>query len=290
MSVKTERKAVKCLNISQNIQNIGKSSWPAYWILHSSSLCVTLAIFSSFCRHNAHPYLLTRRRPSSISFIVFLIYYYLWAMLCILGSISTVWIAIRAFSSKRRKWSDTLNGTRSATSRSSTDSWDIRQVMIATTDTADALTIANRLITTASRYSSASFFFRFFFFLFLFFFLRGVRRLRPFCWFTADLFAYRRAAIRCTLARQTCRCTPITTARTRPSSRKVSNVSAPPRTAPLPIAPLMASAQLISTAGGRLATTPSRTKPIWVTSLLIYSLNEFGWINPFALPCPKPFV
>ena len=140
------------------------------------------------------------------------------------GNISTVWIAIRVCLWRKRKWSVTSSGTRSGTSRCSTDSWGTRRATTATTATAAARTTASRRTTTASR----------------------------------------KYATRCTSARRTCRCTPITTEKTRPSSRKDSSGSAPPRTVKLPTAPSTDSAPPTSTAGGRLATTLSRTRPIWV--------------------------
>lgn len=67
------------------------------------------------------------------------------------GSISTVWTATRGYSWKRRRWSGTSSGTRSATSLCSTASCATRPWTTARTDSPTVNTTASRPTTTASR-------------------------------------------------------------------------------------------------------------------------------------------
>lgn len=91
-------------------------------------------------------------------------------------------------------------------------------------------------------------------------------------WMFLRLFCRRRtAATRSTSAHRMYRCTPTTTARIRPSSRRVSSDTAPPKTAPHRTAPSPDSAPRTSTAGAAPAITHSRTKPTWVPSSFSHS-------------------
>ena len=187
------------------------------------------------------------------------------------GSTSTVWTATRACSSRKRRWSGTSSGTRSATSRSSTDSCATRRWTTAATASADAPTTASKLTTTALRYAPApSLAAR-----------ANSTHLPPpppglLIHFSIG-FGFRMDAIRCTLAHQMCRCTPTTIVRIRPSSRRDSSATVPPRIALRPTVPLPGSAPPTSTAADPPATTPSRTKLIWV-----------GFLGLFPPPPPPP--
>ena len=78
---------------------------------------------------------------------------------------------------------------------------------------------------------------------------------------------YRVTAIRFMSAPQMFRCMPTFTARIRLLSRRVSNGSVLLRIVGLLHVPSTATELLTSTAAGRSATLPSRTKQIWVSNI-----------------------
>ena len=78
------------------------------------------------------------------------------------------------------------------------------------------------------------------------------------------------AATRCTLAHLMFRCMPTTIARTRPSSRKAFRDFEPLKIVGQQRVAFMDRGQLIFTVADQTATSPSRTKLIWVSICAVY--------------------
>lgn len=81
---------------------------------------------------------------------------------------------------------------------------------------------------------------------------------------SSSLTYFRAPVIKCTSARQTYKCTPTTTAKTRPSFKRASSGSEPRRSVEPRIVPSLARGQPTSTAGETLVSSRSRIKRIWV--------------------------
>lgn len=171
-----------------------------------------------------------------------------------IGSTFTAWTVRIECSSRRRRWSAISSGTRSAMNRCSTVSCVTRRATTATTATPTARTTASKLTIIASKYFSS-----FLSTATICFMEWSVNQ----CFF--ECFMSRQGATRCTSARRTSRCTPTTTGRTRPSSRRASSGSGRRKTAPRPIVRSMDSAPRTSTAGERRVITRSKIRPIWVS-------------------------